>query len=114
MSPLINKNAIKAPHKNANRRQLQAIFEYEKALLNACLEVAKELSNINNLKENYKLKEQQVNALTESIALSIELFKSARAEYTEALGSKIEIIKTKIDQFLATIKIYQALGGVWN
>jgi multidrug efflux system outer membrane protein len=121
VSPLINRNAIKAAYKNANSRQLQAIFAYEKAILNAYIEVANELSNINNLKENYKLKEQQVNALTESIALSIRLFKSARAEYTEvlltqreALDSKIEIIETKKDQFLANIKIYQTLGGGWN
>ncbi|WP_417872046.1 TolC family protein [Winogradskyella sp.] len=121
VAPLINRNAIKAEYKTANNRQLQAVFEYEKAILNGYIEVANELSNINNLKESYKLKKQQVEALTESIDLSIKLFKSARAEYTEvlltqreALDSKIEIIETKRDQFLANIKLYQALGGGWN
>ena len=59
--------------------------------------------------------------MTEAIDLSIKLFKSARAEYTEvlltqreALDSKIEIIETKRDQLLANVKIYQALGGGWN
>ena len=54
-------------------------------------------------------------------SISIQLFKSARAEYTEvlltqreALDSKIEIIETKRDQFLANVKVYQALGGGWN
>ena len=121
VSPLINRNAIKAEYNNANSRQLQAVFEYEKAILNGYIEVANTLSNINNLKENYELKEQQVQAMTEAIDLSIQLFKSARAEYTEvlltqreALDSKIEIIETKRDQFLANVKIYQALGGGWN
>lgn len=121
VAPLINRNAIKAEYKTANNRQLQAVFEYEKSILNGYIEVANELSNINNLKESYKLKEQQVQALTESIDLSIKLFKSARAEYTEvlltqreALDSKIEIIETKRDQFLANIKLYLALGGGWN
>tara|TARA_R110002111_G_scaffold132152_1_gene197739 strand:- start:2159 stop:3601 length:1443 start_codon:yes stop_codon:yes gene_type:complete len=121
VSPLINRNAIKAEYSNANSKQLQAVYEYEKAILNGYIEVANELSNINNLKENYTLKEQQVNALTEAIDLSIRLFKSARAEYTEvlltqreALDSKIEIIETKRDQLLANVKIYQALGGGWN
>ncbi len=121
VAPLINRNAIKAEYKTANNRQLQAVFEYEKAILNGYIEVATELSNINKLKESYKLKEQQVDALTESIDLSIMLFKSARAEYTEvlltqreALDSKIEIIETKRDQFLANVKLYQALGGGWN
>jgi outer membrane protein TolC len=73
------------------------------------------------LKQSYELKEAQVNALTESIDLSLRLFKSARAEYTEvlltqreALDSKIEIIETKRDQLLANVKMYQALGGGWN
>ncbi len=121
VGPLINRNAIKAAYKNANNRQLQAVFEYEKAILNGYIEVANELSNINNLKESYRLKEEQVKALTESIDLSLQLFKSARAEYTEvlfvqreALDSKIEIVETKKNQFLANVKIYHALGGGWN
>ncbi|MDB2463089.1 TolC family protein [Algibacter sp.] len=121
VGPLINRNAIKAEYKNANSRQLQAVYEYERAILNGYVEVATELSNIDNLKESYKLKEQQVDALTEAIDLSIQLFKSARAEYTEvlltqreALDSKIEIIETKRDQLLANVKVYQALGGGWN
>ena len=121
VGPLINRNAIKAAYKTASDRQLQAIYEYEKTILNAYLEVANELSKIDNLKNSYSLKEQQVEALNESIELSIRLFKSARAEYTEvlltqreALESKIEIIETKRDQLMANVKVYKALGGGWN
>ncbi|MFI1772244.1 TolC family protein [Thalassobellus citreus] len=121
VGPLINRNAIKAEYKNANDKQLQAVYEYERAILNGYVEVQNELSNIKNLKASYELREAQVKALDESIDLSIRLFKSARAEYTEvlltqreALDSKIEIIETKKEQMLANIKIYQALGGGWN
>ncbi|GAA4801600.1 TolC family protein [Litoribaculum gwangyangense] len=121
VSPLINRNAIKAEYSTANKRQLHAVFEYEKAILNAYIEVENQLSNVKNLKESYLLKEAQVKALTESIDLSIQLFKSARAEYTEvlltqreALDSKIEIIETKRDQLLANVRLYQALGGGWK
>lgn len=121
VSPLINRNAIKAEYKNANSRQLQAVFEYEKTILTGYIEVVNQLSNAQNLKASYRLKEEQVRALEESIDLSIKLFKSARAEYTEvlltqreALDSKLEIIETKRDQLLANVKLYQALGGGWN
>lgn len=121
VSPLINRNAIKAEYNTANNKQLEAIFEYEKTILNAYIEVENQLANVQNLKESYLLKEAQVEALTESIDLSIQLFKSARAEYTEvlltqreALDSKIEIIETKRNQLLANVKLYQALGGGWN
>lgn len=121
VSPLINRNAIKAEYNTASDQQLQAVFEYEKTILNAYIEVSNLLSSVKNLNESYLLQEGQVKALTESINLSLRLFRSARAEYTEVLltqretlDSKIEIIETKRDQFLTNVKLYQSLGGGWN
>ena len=121
VAPLINRNAIKAQYKNATARQLQAVYEYEKAILNAYIEVANQLSNIDNLKKSYDLKEGQVQALTESIDLSTRLFQSARVEYIEvllaqreALESRMELVETKKDQLLAQVNMYRALGGGWN
>ncbi len=121
VAPLINRNAIKAEYKNATDRQLQAVFEYEKAILNAYIEVANQLSNIDNLKKSYELKDGQVQALTESIELSTRLFQSARVEYIEvllaqreALESKMELVETKKNQMLAQVHMYRALGGGWN
>ncbi len=121
VAPLINRNAIKAQYKNATDRQLQAVYEYEKTILSAYIEVANQLSNIDNLKKNYELKEGQVQALTESIDLSTRLFQSARVEYIEvllaqreALESKMELVETKKDQMLAQVNMYRSLGGGWN
>jgi NodT family efflux transporter outer membrane factor (OMF) lipoprotein len=121
VGPLINRNAIKAAYQNANASQLQAIFEYEKSILNGYIEVSNQLSNLENLKQNYDLKVGQVQALTESIDISLQLFKSARADYMEvllvqreALESKIELVETKKSQLMAQVNIYQSLGGGWN
>ena len=120
-APLINRNAIKARYLSANSMQIQAIYNYEQTILNAYIEVANQLSNIDNLEKTYSLKSEQVNALTESINISNELFKSARADYMEvlltqrdALESKFELIETKMKQMHAKVNIYQALGGGWN
>ncbi len=64
MAPLINRNAIKAEFNNANARQLQVMYNYERTILNAYLEVSTQLSNINNLEKGYDLKSKQVDALT--------------------------------------------------
>ncbi len=121
VGPLLNRNAIKANYQNANDRQLQAVYEFEKTILGAYVEVANELSNIRNLKNSYDLKRDQVEALTTSIDLSTRLFRSARADYMEvlltqreALDAKIEIVETKKNQLLANVHIYRALGGGWN
>lgn len=74
-----------------------------------------------NLQLGYNLKAQKVRALTESIAISVNLFNSARADYMEvlltqryALEARIEQIEVKQQQVNAVVKIYQALGGGRN
>lgn len=119
--PLINKNAIKAEFYTANAKQLQALYNYERTILNAYIEVSTQLSNMKNLEQAYDLKSKQVDALTTSIDISRDLFKSARADYFEvlmtqrdALDSKLELIETKLRQLNSVTNIYQALGGGWN
>jgi len=119
--PLINKKAIKAEYYNANARQIQALYNYDKTILNAYIEVSTELSNLNNLEQAYNLKTKEVDALITSIDISNDLFKSARADYLEilltqrdALESKLELIETKLHQFNSVTNIYRALGGGWN
>lgn len=120
-APLINRNAIKAMYYSANARQIQAVYNYERTILNAYIEVSNQLSNISNLEQSYYLRSMQVQALTQSIDISTRLFKSARADYMEvlltqrdALESKFELIETKRQQMNAMVNIYQALGGGWN
>ncbi|MCE7039036.1 TolC family protein [Dyadobacter sp. CY312] len=121
VGPLINKNAIKAQYATANAKQIQAVYNYEKTVLNAYIEVANELSNISNLANSYDTKSKEVQALTQSTNISNALFRSARADYMEvlltqrdALESKFDLIETKMKQMNATVNIYRALGGGWN
>lgn len=119
--PLINKSAIKAEYYNANARQVQAVYNYERSILNAYVEVSTELSNIQNQQQIFNLKSKQVDTLTAAIDIANALFKSARADYLEvllnqrdALESKLELIETKLREFNAVTNIYRALGGGAN
>lgn len=119
--PLINRNAIKAEYFTANAKQVQAVYNYERTILNAYLEVSNQLSRIDNLGKSYDLKSKQVDALTRSIDISNDLFKSARADYLEvlmtqrdALESKLELIETKKQQLNAMVHVYRNLGGGWK
>ncbi|MNE08168.1 copper/silver efflux system outer membrane protein CusC [compost metagenome] len=76
---------------------------------------------ISNLKKSYDLKSQQVQALTQSITISTNLFSNARADYMEvlmtqrdAVESKFELIEMKQQQLSSWISMYQALGGGWK
>lgn len=120
-APLINRNAIKAEFYSANARQVQAMFNYERAILNAYLEVSTQLARIDNLGKSYSLRSQQVDALNRSIEISNDLFSSARADYLEvlmtqrdALEARLELVETKKEQLNAVVGMYRNLGGGWR
>jgi outer membrane protein TolC len=121
VAPLFNRNGIKATYYSANALQTQAVYRYEKTVLNAYREVTNQLSNISNLQKSYDAKAREVAALNQSVDISNSLFRSARAEYTEvlftqreALESKFDLIETRMQQLNATVDVYRALGGGWN
>ena len=118
---MINRNALKAEYSSANARQIQALFNYERTILNAYLEVSSQLARVSNLEKSYDLKSQQVAALNRSIDVAGDLFKSARVDYFEvlmtqrdALESKLELIETKKAQLNASVLVYRNLGGGWK
>ncbi len=120
-APLVNRNGIKAAYYGANARQLQAVFRYERTLLNAYVEVANQLSRIQNLQRSYALRSRQVQALNESSDIANNLFNSARADYMEvlltqrdALESSFDLVETRMQQLNAKVQIYRALGGGWR
>jgi outer membrane protein, multidrug efflux system len=120
-TPLLNRSAIKAQFNNAKVNQLEAMYNYQKTILNGYVEVSNELSSIKNLEQIYDRKTKQVEVLTQSIDISNDLFKSGRATYFEvlmiqssSLQSKLELVNTKKRQLNATVNIYKALGGGWR
>ncbi|SHJ68907.1 efflux transporter, outer membrane factor (OMF) lipoprotein, NodT family [Hymenobacter daecheongensis DSM 21074] len=120
-APLVNRNGIKALYLNANALQTQAVYRYEKTLLNAYVEVSNQLSNLSNLEKSYDAKAREVAALNQSVEISNSLFRSARADYTEvlftqreALESKFDLVETRLQQLQASVNVYRALGGGWQ
>jgi multidrug efflux system outer membrane protein len=121
MAPLINRNTIVAAYKTSRAKQIQSVFNFEKTVLNADIEVVNQLSGIDNYRKSYNTKAREVDILTQSIAVSESLFRSARADYMEvlltqreALETRMELIEIKKKQLNAEINIYKALGGGWR
>ncbi len=121
VAPLINRNALKAEYYSSSARQKQAVFNYERTILNGYIEVVNQVSNISNLQNSYDLKAQEVQALTKSIETANILFKSANADYVEvlltqrdAIESSIDLIEIKKKQMNAMVNVYKALGGGWR
>lgn len=120
-APLLNRAAIKAQYRAANARQIQAVFNYERTLLQAFTDVANQLAVIDNLRKASELQSRQVAALARSSEVSVILFQSARADYMEvlltrrdSLEAEMELAETKKRQLQAMVNVYQALGGGWR
>ena len=121
VAPIINMKSLEAHFNNAKAGQLTAMYNYQKTILNAYVEVANELSNIRNLKEINQLKQQQSEVLKQSVDTANLLYRYARASYLEvlvahqsALQTKLELISVLKKQRVAAVNIYKALGGGWR
>ncbi|MCW3162384.1 TolC family protein [Chryseobacterium oryctis] len=119
--PLINKSAIKANFQAADAKQIQALYEYDKTILNAYLDVANLMSKIKNIDQYYKLKSEETHALDQSIDIANQLFRNSRADYLEvlmnqrdALDAKMELVEAKEKQLSTVVDIYKSLGGGWK
>jgi multidrug efflux system outer membrane protein len=121
ITPLINQSAIKANYRSAKAEQIEAMYTYQKNILNGYVEVYNQLVYINNLNQIYELKNQEVAVLTTSIETASELFLTGRATYLEViitrsatLQSRLQLIEIKRKRFNTVVNIYRALGGGWN
>jgi multidrug efflux system outer membrane protein len=119
--PLINRSAIKAEYYSANARQIQAVYNYERTILNSYIEVSNQLSGISNLEKSYDFKSKQVASLMLSVDAANDLFRYARADYLEvlmtqrdALEARLELAETKKMMLTAGVNLYKALGGGWR
>lgn len=119
--PLINKTAIQAKFKTADAKQIEALYEYDKTIISAYLDVANLTAKIKNIDQYYKLKADQSAALDKAIDVADQLFRNSRADYLEvlmnqrdALDAKIELIEAKSQQMSTVVDIYKGLGGGWK
>ena len=119
--PLINKSAIQAQFKSADARQIQALYEYDKTILSAYLDITNQMSAIKNLDQYYQMKAKESKALDEGIDIANQLFRNSRADYLEvlmnqrdALDAKMELIEAKERQLSTVVDIYKSLGGGWK
>jgi NodT family efflux transporter outer membrane factor (OMF) lipoprotein len=118
IGPLVNRRAIRAEYLTSNARQLQAIYDYQRTLLNAFTEVVNRLTMVQNYSGSVAIKKQQLASLEAAVDVANSLFQFARTEYLDVLtaqrdlrDARTALIDTKQQQLSAIVNTYQALGG---
>lgn len=120
-APLLNRTSITSGYFSADARQRQAVIGYERAILNAYIEVVTRLSLVDALDASYLVRARSVELLRQSIETANRLFAAAHADYLEvltarrdSLAAQLELIETRKRQMIAMVQLYQALGGGWR
>jgi outer membrane protein, multidrug efflux system len=118
VGPVVNFRAIKAEYLTANAQQLQALYNYQRVVLEAVTQVVNRLTKVQNYGKSIEIKKQQLAALVASVEIASTLFQNARADYVDVLfaqrdmmDARRDLIDTKSDQLGAIANTYQALGG---
>ncbi len=124
VAPLINRAAIRAEYLNANARQLQAVYEYQRTVLNAYTEVTNAVNKVENYRQSVEIKYDEVKALEASVTVARGFFQApleeefARVQYVDVLlatrdllEARTSLLETKQQQLAGIVSAYQALGG---
>jgi multidrug efflux system outer membrane protein len=118
VGPLVNRRAIKAEYLSNDARQKQAVYDYQRTILNAFTEVVNRLTEVQNYSESVAIRKQQLVNLEDAVEVANQLFQFARIEYLDVLtaqrdlrDARTALIDTKEQQLTSIVRAYQALGG---
>lgn len=117
-APLVNRAAIEADFGVANARQAEALYNYQKVLLQAYTDVVNGLLGIDAAEEVLRLKTSQKEATSKAIEISTALFQAGKATYFEVLLAQQNRLSAELDRVraaktlrVARVDVYSALGG---
>jgi multidrug efflux system outer membrane protein len=120
LSPLFNFNKNSARVEVEAAKTKQALFNYEKTVLNAFREVEDALIDIDTYKRELAAKTRQVAAAKNAESLSRMRYDQGVASYLEVLDSERTLFNSELELsqakqlYLTTfVRLYKSLGGGW-
>lgn len=121
MGPIFAGGQIKKNYEATKARFEQGKVMYEAAVTNAFREVSGALVDRTKLVESERQRARAVTAYTEAVRLANLRYRSGLSAYFEVLDAQqqlfpaeITLARTHLDQLLAVVNLYKALGGGWG
>jgi NodT family efflux transporter outer membrane factor (OMF) lipoprotein len=118
IAPLVNRAAIEAQFEGAKANQLQAMYEYQRTVLSAYVEVVNALADVQNTEEILSHRRNQKAAVEGAIASADVLYRAGKASYLEvllaqqsALQAELDLLEAARQRRTALVSAYRALGG---
>lgn len=119
--PIFNQRKIKTQYEVSKAQQEQALLNFKKSLLVAGNEVSNALFAYNAETRKFEFRQKEVEALRDAERNSEILLNNGYANYLDlltarqsALNAELNVIDSKLQQLLAVVDLYEALGGGWK
>ena len=119
--PIFEGGRLKSAYQAQQAYWDQTIAQYKQTITVAFRETSDALIAQQTLVDQRAAMQSQVDALKESVDLSIARYNAGRASYFEVLEAQQQLFpsesalaQTQRDQLLAVVNLYKALGGGWN
>ncbi|RYE11649.1 MAG: TolC family protein, partial [Sphingobacteriaceae bacterium] len=120
-APIFNRRLLNRDFNQTLAQNRQALFTYQRTILNSFQEVLNGLKGIENYTKFYEQKQDEVQALNNAVSVANDLYLVGRASYLEiitaqrnVLDAKLELANTKKNIFINAINLYRAVGGGWK
>ncbi len=120
LQPIFNANKNKRRVEVRESQQRQAVYEYERTLLQALREVEDSLIGLKKSGEQRGSQQKRVEAERKVVELSELRYRGGVAAYLEVLDAQRSLFNAEIDETSSMaehvnslIRLYKALGGGW-
>jgi multidrug efflux system outer membrane protein len=119
--PIFHGGQLRAQYAQARAVREQFALQYQATVLNAFLEISDALVSREKLAEARTHQSRAVDAYKVAVKISMERYRLGSADYFEILQeqqllfpAENSLVQTQLNQLLAIVQLYRALGGGWQ
>ncbi len=120
-APIFQRHQIRANYQISVAQNMEAVYNYQEAILTGYQEVATSLRRIAGFDSMYTFKEQEVEVLLNAVSTSNDMFATGYATYLEVITAQKRVLEAELElatirknQYLSLVNLYRALGGGWQ
>ena len=119
--PLFHGGQLRAQYAQARAVREQTALQYQSTILNSFAELSNDLVARQKFAETRSHQNDAVTAYQEAVKIAMQRYRQGNADYYEVLQeqqllfpAENSLAQTQLNQLLATVQLYSALGGGWN
>ncbi len=119
--PIFHGGQLRAQYAQARAAREQFALQYQAAVLNAFLEISDSLISREKSAAARVLESHAVTAYQAAVKIAMERYRLGNADYYEVLQeqqllfpAENSLVQFQLNQLLAVVQLYRALGGGWE